>query len=596
MPKESMKQQVMSPEDFKAAIENYIKRPDFDYSILISGEWGSGKTYYFKNCLIDKNTGSINNTEAELILVSVGGLSTTNEVKENIVIEFLNNSRFGKFLNSSKLDLIFGIDIASIIPESTTFLPALGKKIFKAAPKGLLHSIRSYLKDKLLNAHSDKLILVIDDLERYQGQLSTLLAFIHNRYVNNRAHVIYIANEKEIEDCKYKQDKEKYIRYTFSFHASIKDVLGNLIANRAQESCLEMFTSKNKQIADWISNMNIFNLRTINFAIDCYIFFAGGYTEEDKEYLFKLILLHVDYFTHYSNEQKYVEYLKTKGFYITYYHDPFFDNSEFPYQEAISTFIHTGYVSHEEREKLLNKLFPVDNKYSRALVSLRNSETMEMDELLEKVSLVLEGVDLMQIPYEHLSTVANWLEGLCFYLGEEINAMNYKERITKAITATNYPKKEIFLLKYGRNNLRNWDEHMPFTQEVCQLLNTEYDKFHEERLKYDFIDTFNALNTLDYYEIHGDIKGKIFPLICKYELLPELKKLNNRGIGNIDIEQYKLSDSAINQVECIKQIISQLEKDLKDEKYDKYAQCKRNRIIAELKDKINKIENNANNQ
>lgn len=154
MSNESVKQQVMSPEDFKAAIENYIKRPDFDYSILISGEWGSGKTYYFKNCLIDKNTGSINNTEAELILVSVGGLSTTNEVKENIVIEFLNKSRYGKFLNSNKLDLIFGIDIVSIIPESTTFLPALGKKIFKAAPKGLLHSIRSYLKDKLLNAHS----------------------------------------------------------------------------------------------------------------------------------------------------------------------------------------------------------------------------------------------------------------------------------------------------------------------------------------------------------------------------------------------------------------------------------------------------------
>ena len=310
--KESTKQQVMSPEDFKVAIENYIKRPDFDYSILISGEWGSGKTYYFKNSLIDKDTGSINNTEAELILVSVGGLSTTNEVKENIGIELL--ARFGKFLNSNKLDLIFESDIASCLPE-------YGKNIFNVAQKGL-DSLRSYSQDKILNAHSDKLILVIDDLERYQGQLSTLLAFIHNHYVNNGAHVIYIANEKEIEDCKYKQAKEKYIRYAFSFHASIKDVLGNLIANRDKEPCLEMFTSKNKQLADWISNMNIFNLRTINFAIDCYTFFAGGHTKEDKEYLFKLILLHVDYITHHSNEQEYVEYLKTKGFYITYYHDP----------------------------------------------------------------------------------------------------------------------------------------------------------------------------------------------------------------------------------------------------------------------------------
>lgn len=231
----------------------------------------------------------------------------------------------------------------------------------------------------------------------------------------------------------------------------------------------------------------------------------------------------------------------------------------------------------------------MDNEYSRALISLRNSETMEMNELLEKVSLVLKGVNLMKIPYEHLSTVANWLEGLCFCLDEEINAMNYKEKIKKAITAPDYPKKDNYLLKYDKNDSRHFDEHMPFTQEVCQLLNAEYDKFHEERQKHDFINAFEASNTLPYYEVYRDFKGKIFPLIYKYELLPKLKKLNNRGIYSLDIEQYNLSDCAIEQVECIKQFISQLEKDLKDEEYDKYAKYKRENLIYSLKTKLDKI-------
>lgn len=142
----------MSPEDFKAAIENYIKTPDFDYSILISGEWGSGKTYYFKNCPID-STGSINNTKAELILVSVGGLSTTTQVKENIGIELLAKYGRNRFLNNMKINLILANDISSFLPEA-------GRKAFTAAQKGI-HCLRSYLQHKIQNQLSEKQSLTI---------------------------------------------------------------------------------------------------------------------------------------------------------------------------------------------------------------------------------------------------------------------------------------------------------------------------------------------------------------------------------------------------------------------------------------------------
>ena len=585
MSKRPMNHQItISPEDFNAAIENYIKTPDFDYSILITGEWGTGKTYYFKNNLID-STGSINNTNAALILISAGGLTTTTEVKENIGIELLSKYGRNRFLNNTKIDLILANDISSFLPES-------GRKAFTVAQKGI-RGLRLYSQYKIQNCLSDRLTLVIDDIERYEGQLSSLLAFIHNRYVNNGIHVVYIANEKEIKDGKYKQNKEKYIRYTFSFHASIRDVLGNLIANRNKGAFFEMFASKHEQIANWISDMGIFNLRIIILAIDCYDFIAGGYTEEDKEYLFKLILLHVDFITHYAGEhekekEEYDEYLKSKGLNTAFIYKDYFieDKTEFPYQRAISTFIHSGYISPIEKEKMLHWLFPVHNEYCRALISLRYSDMMEMDELLEKVSLVLSGVDQMQIPYERLPTAANWLEGICFYLDKEITGMNYKERIIAAIKASDYPKKDHFLLE--KKIPRYWyqNDHMPFTQEVYNLLAEEYCKFHEERRQHDFVVAFTTSNTLPYYEAYKDFKGEIFPMICKCKLLPKLKDLNNCGIYNLNVEQYNLNGKVKDQFEYIQKIITQFEEDLNIQDYDKYARRKRVAIIDSLKHKL----------
>ena len=37
---------------FYKSIEDYINTPITDYAIMISGEWGIGKTYFLKNTLL----------------------------------------------------------------------------------------------------------------------------------------------------------------------------------------------------------------------------------------------------------------------------------------------------------------------------------------------------------------------------------------------------------------------------------------------------------------------------------------------------------------------------------------------------------------
>lgn len=39
----------MKYEDLKKAIDEYTKKEDTDYAILINGKWGSGKTFFFRN-------------------------------------------------------------------------------------------------------------------------------------------------------------------------------------------------------------------------------------------------------------------------------------------------------------------------------------------------------------------------------------------------------------------------------------------------------------------------------------------------------------------------------------------------------------------
>ena len=574
-------QMKMNSKDLKSAIENYLKTPNFDYSILVTGEWGSGKTYYFKNCLVDETTGSINNTNAAIILVSVGGLTATDQVKENIGIELISKYGRSQFLNNEKINLIFSDDIASFLPEA-------GKKAFKAAKYGI-HSYRSYSQHNIQSHLSARLLLIIDDLERYKGDIPGLLAFINNRYVNNGIHVVYITNEQKLNTLnKYKEWKEKYIRYTFSFSVSIHDVLQQLIISKNKGSFCKISSTKHDIIANWISAVKITNLRTIILAIDCFDFIEGGHTEEDKEYLFELILLHADFITQYTGEQEmedeeYNKYLKDKSLSAGFIYHDFFSQykNEFPYQSAISNFIHSGYISPIEKEKMLDWFFPANNKYSQALVSLRDCDVMEKDELLKTISFVLEGIDQMQIPYEQLTTVANWLEALYRYFPEDLDDLNFKNKILDAIKS-NYPGKNEYFAKRNKPKCLIEDGIMPFTHAAYDLMINEYNVYQEVLHADNFRKAFEASNSLKYYEAYGDFKGEIFPMICKCQLLPKLKELNNRGISNLDIEQYNLNDKMKDQTDYIRQVLIQLKQDVKNESYDSYAKMKREELISSL--------------
>lgn len=114
-------------------IENYLSlycESSFplNFSVLIKGEWGSGKTYFI-NKFIDDNEKKI-----KFIYVSLFGLSKVEEVNEKIFEAFhpILSSKQVKFLSSLAQGAIkFGlkVDLENIIPLDKTFKEEIEKYI-----------------------------------------------------------------------------------------------------------------------------------------------------------------------------------------------------------------------------------------------------------------------------------------------------------------------------------------------------------------------------------------------------------------------------------------------------------------------------------
>jgi len=70
-------------------IKDYVIEQDAEYAILITGDWGCGKTFYWKNDIYNMLT-SINDTDAKIhpIYVPLFGINNVNEIIDKIVIQY----------------------------------------------------------------------------------------------------------------------------------------------------------------------------------------------------------------------------------------------------------------------------------------------------------------------------------------------------------------------------------------------------------------------------------------------------------------------------------------------------------------------------
>ena len=255
------------------SVKNYIKM-DNSGALLVIGDWGCGKTYFFKNTLAEE----LKREGRMLVMVSLFGIHELKEIPERLLYAYLNSSggknNNGKWIENLK-------NIADSIPKIKEYINIdklfLGRGLYSFIPK-------------------DRIVICFDDLERLIKSITIneVLGTINDLVENYGFKVIVIANEGFVNQSKDKTElvfKEKVIEKTIAFTPDTLSIFNKLVKSYNNEGFtgymarpeiqstinpsagLSLLSSKYKK--------NILNIRILKFAIKH--FYPVFQYYEDKE-------------------------------------------------------------------------------------------------------------------------------------------------------------------------------------------------------------------------------------------------------------------------------------------------------------------------
>jgi len=240
-------------------ITDYVLSKDSDYAIMIDGEWGAGKSWYWDNVL-------------------------TKQIKEIPTKD--NTADKPSFYNVAKISL-FGISSVDdlrikIFEETSTFFANKYVKTGAKLTGMVLNKVASFFnvseisaKDvsELLSEYSvnlDHYVLCFDDLERIKTELLIeLLGYINTLVEHDKVKVVFICNEDELKDIDYHKYKEKIVRFTHTIKADIAKMVLEFAKGR-NESYSKFISERKDYIATIYRKGNCSNLRTLKYNLDIY--------------------------------------------------------------------------------------------------------------------------------------------------------------------------------------------------------------------------------------------------------------------------------------------------------------------------------------
>lgn len=212
------------------SIQKYLNEEQSDYAIMLSAEWGVGKTYFIKNTIIPFLKG----VAKREIYVSLIGVDSDEQLERKIF------EKINPFYKKQK----------SEVARESEYL------------ESLIH------KRVVENKMPKNIVLVFDDLERINPTyFESAMGFINTYIEHYNTKCIFICNEQKLErkvDA-YKEIKEKYIRFTYSFKANFKKILQDKL-----ESLDNAPNIKLQEVVYVFRKGSCFNLRTLFFAISIF--------------------------------------------------------------------------------------------------------------------------------------------------------------------------------------------------------------------------------------------------------------------------------------------------------------------------------------
>lgn len=213
-------------------IENYIEEQDQNGALLVTGKWGSGKTYLIRQ--IEKKL----NQEPKYLMavVSLFGIEDTNTLSKKVKEAVAYAQTFNKAEKSGKGHIAKGVNIAKQLSEKAAAFGELFdfgkiKKIAKSANMLLSIDIHDFLpieKEVYCIVAGEeqpvkkKLVLVFDDFERCKIGVIDLLGII-NTYVEDKRIKLTPQEQSLNEEIEKLQDQWPYLMNEIFFIDYLKN-------------------------------------------------------------------------------------------------------------------------------------------------------------------------------------------------------------------------------------------------------------------------------------------------------------------------------------------------------------------------------------
>lgn len=258
------------------SIKSYYNQKNTDYSILLNGDWGTGKTFFVENTL---KKDAIINENCKVISISSSGIndidSFINNIYLRIALEKLPSYKKKKKIYKS---IIKGIGLLS---NTLNNIPIDSFSKYGKIGKFIVESIKKFI----INKESDfsNILFVIDDIERISDSINIedILYKIYELFILKGLKVIFVCNEKEIysnnseKKSNYFRIKEKVIRHTINFYrldnSMFGEIIKSIIKDNEKYSYYKDFINDDNHIEKLINIfvvMNHLNIRTFLTYLD----------------------------------------------------------------------------------------------------------------------------------------------------------------------------------------------------------------------------------------------------------------------------------------------------------------------------------------
>lgn len=243
-------------QNLEGIVDLYLKMGT-NYALMITGDWGVGKTYYFKNTLkpkISKTPLPTDNQKVyKPILVSLFGLKSVEEIQSEIFLGLY------PYLKTQSIKL--GASIGKAITKGILLVKGLGE--YSKYVEGM-----EINKNTLINF--EEIVICFDDLERISKSLNIeeFIGYVNSLVENENVKILIIANEGKINDDKYILLKEKVVGNSIEFIPNLSDSFESILAEKFSGfKQYKDYLEKNKELVLKVFTQKSTNLRILIFAI-----------------------------------------------------------------------------------------------------------------------------------------------------------------------------------------------------------------------------------------------------------------------------------------------------------------------------------------